>query len=337
MVIREVFAKKEWESFILSLQPNVFLQSWNWGETHRGLGKQVFRWGLFAEGKMVAAAQVIKETARRGDYFTLPGGPLLVEWRQEWLKTLFQELRRKAQEEKVVFIRVRPNIENNPVNRQLFQKMGFIKAPMHLHAESTLRLDLTKPLAEIMKEMRKNTRYAIHRAEREGVKTEISQDPAEVKTLYRLQMATVKRQRFIPFSEEFFRSHFQAFRQDKQIAFVKAIYQQQILAIGMFIFYADTAIYHYSGSSDQQRHKFASSAMIWQAIQEAKKRGCLLFDLWGLAPADQPRHRFSGVSLFKRGFGGNEIHYLPAQDLVLTPFYWLTYLFETWRRLQRRL
>lgn len=336
-MIREVFDQREWERFVLAQKPNVFLQSWNWGETHRRLGKKVFRLGFFARGRMIGAVQVIKEEARRGNYFTVPGGPLLVDWRQEWLTALWQELKRKKRKEKAVFVRVRPNIENNQANQQLFQDMGFRKAPMHLHTEATLQLDLSQSLDALLAGMRKNTRYAIRRAEREGVKTELSQDMADVKILYQLQMETVRRRHFVPFSEEFFRSHFVSFLQDKQIIFIKAIYKRQVLAIGMFIFYGDTATYHYSGSSNQHRRVFASYAMLWQAIQEAKKRGCHLFDLWGIAPLDKPEHRFSGVSLFKRGFGGKEVHYLPAQDLAFNSLYWLVYFFETWRRLRRRL
>lgn len=337
MEIKEIADKKIWESFVLSQCPNIFLQSWNWGEFHRLLGKKIFRLGLFEKEKLVGVASVIKEGAKRGAYFAIPGGPILLEWREDWLAFLFDKLKKISQKEKVVFIRLRPNILNTDKNRRLFKKLGCFPAPMHLHAETTLQIDLQQSESEILTKMRKNTRYSIRRAEREGVKTEITTNPRDIDLLYKLQMESYIRHKFIPFSKEFFEKHFEAFLEDNQIVLIKASYQGEILAIGMFVFYGDTAVYHYSGSSSKHTKIPASYAMLWQAIKEAKKRGCQIFDLWGIAPTDDPRHRFAGVTLFKKGFGGKRVDYLPAWDLPLSWFYWLTFTFETLRRLKRRL
>lgn len=337
MKIKEISDKKTWEDFVLSQKPNVFLQSWNWGEFHQMMGKKVFRLGLFEKEKLVGVALVIKEGAKRGTYFAIPGGPILLDLRKGLLSFLFDKLRKIGKNEAVVFIRARPNILNTDENRRLFKKLGFLAAPMHLHAETTMQIDLEQPEAQILAKMRKNTRYYIRRAEREGVKTEISKDPADIDLLYQLQMETYARHKFVPFSKEFFEKHFQAFLEDNQIVLIKASWRGEVLAVGMFVFYGDTAVYHYSGSSSKHPKVPASSAMLWQAIKEAKKRGCQIFDLWGIAPTDDPRHRFAGVTLFKKGFGGERVDYLRACDLPLSWSYWLTYCFETMRRLKRRL
>src|SRR3546814_3819774 len=44
------------------------------------------------------------------------------------------------------------------------------------------------------------------------------------------------------------------------------------------------------------------------------------------------QHRFVGVSLFKRGWGGDEVQYLPARDLSLNWKYAFTKVFELVRR-----
>ncbi len=329
--------KEVWERFVLSQHPNVFLQSWNWGEAHRLLGKKIFRLGLYENKKLVGVAQVIKEGAKRGDYFALPGGPILLEWKEGWLNFLFGELKKIGKNEGIVFIRIRPNIENTLENRQLFKKLGFVLAPMHLHAETTLQIDLKQPEETILAKMRKNTRYSIRRAERDGVKTEVSQDVADIDRLYQLQIETQRRHQFVPFSQEFFEKHFEAFLKDNQISLIKASWQGEVLAAGMFVFYGDTAVYHYSGYSSKYPKIPASYAMLWRAIKEAKKRGCRLFDLWGIAPTNDPRHRFAGVTLFKKGFDGQRVDWVRAQDLPISRSYWLIFAFETARRLKRRL
>jgi len=337
MKIKLINKKEIWEKFVLSQHPNVFLQSWSWGEVHRMLAKKIFRLGLFEKKRLIGVALLIKEKAKRGSYFALPGGPILLSWQKKTLIFLFKEIRKMAQKERVIFIRVRPNIEDKWDNRRFFKELGFLPAPMYLHVENTLQLDLTKTLDSLLRDMRKNTRYSIRRAEREGVMTETTINRKDIEILYRLQMETARRHHFVPFSKEFFEKHFAAFLTDNQIALIKSKYKGEVLAIGMFVFYGDTAVYHYSGSSSKYLQIPASYAMLWRAIREAKNRGCKIFDLWGIAPAGNSHHRFAGVGLFKKGFGGLETNYLHARDLPLTWFYWLTYLFETLRKLRRGL
>ena len=107
--------------------------------------------------------------------------------------------------------------------------------------------------------------------------------------------------------------------------------------MSFIIFYGQEAVYHYSGSSDKLRHIPASSLLQWRAILEAKRRGLARYNFWGIAKSDNLKHRFAGVSLFKKGFGGERLDYLRTHDLPVSPVYYLTYLFETLRNKSRHL
>ena len=72
-------------------------------------------------------------------------------------------------------------------------------------------------------------------------------------------------------------------------------------------------------------------------IQEAKRRGCKVYNFWGIVRDNQTHHPWYGLSQFKKGFGGAVESYVKAQDFVLSPRYWLTYGIETLRRIGRRL
>ena len=65
--------------------------------------------------------------------------------------------------------------------------------------------------------------------------------------------------------------------------------------------------------------------------------GLKYYDFWGIAPTDDPNHRFAGVTIFKKGFGGERIDWVHAHDLPVSPLYKLTYVFETGRRIRRNL
>jgi len=322
--------KLTWERFLLASDQVNFLQSWAWGEFHRSLGHKIFRLGIYQSFRLVGLVLLIKIIARRGVYFEVPGGPI-INWKDKAIiGQVFAYLKKLGLEQKISFIRIRPNICFKP-------EFNLIKAPMHLHAENTWVLDLNQSEAEIMAKMRKTTRYLIKKAIKLGVKIIISNNEHDIDILAKLQQDTVNRHHFIPFSREYFLNQFKAFKVDNTIKIFKAIYQGRVLSIAMIIFYGPEAIYHYSASSDEARQIPASYLVQWEAIKLAKKQHCRRYNFWGIAPNDNSRHRFYGVTIFKKGFGGQRLNYCPAYDLVVRKNYWLIYLFESLRKIFRRL
>lgn len=329
--------KPVWEKFLNASEQVSFLQSWNWGEFHAALGRQIFRLGLFQNNHLAGLALLIKIKAKRASYFECPGGPVLNWDNPSLVKATIQLIKLAAKQESVSFVRIRPNIVKTNDRLRQVKDLGFSRSPMHLHAETTWVLNLNQSEEEMLKAMRKNTRYGIKQASKLGVEVIKSLDQTDIDILYDLQLEVVRRRNFIPFSKQHLLQQFQAFSADNQIQLFKAVYQGQVLAIAFIIFYGREAIYHYSGSSSQQRHIPASYALQWAAILEAKKRGMARYNFWGIAPTDNPKHRFSGVTLFKKGFGGQQVDYLPAHDLIIRTSYWFNFIIESWRRLSRHL
>jgi len=337
LTIKLIDNKKTWEDFLLKSDQVNFLQSWNWGEFHQNLGHKIFRLGFFQNNQLQGLALLIKVKARRGTYLECPGGPVIDWHKKPYLDAFINQIKKLSRPENISFLRIRPNILETKENLDKLKSHRFIKAPMHLHAETTWVLDLDKSEEELLKNMRKNTRYSIKKAQKLGVEIEKTTNQKDVDLLYDLQMEAVKRHKFTPFSKEYFLKQLQSFKDDHQIQLFKASYQSKVLAISFIIFYGQEAVYHYSGSSNQLRHIPASYLLQWQAIKAAKQRGLKRYNFWGITKEDNPKHRFAGVTLFKKGFGGYQLDYLSAHDLPLKPSYWLTHLFETLRRKLRRL
>lgn len=332
-----ITSKEEWEIFLTQRLEANFLQSWNWGVFHERLGKKVFQVGFFADQKMIAAALCIKEEAKRGTYLTVAGGPLLDWQNQELLQYLCAELKKIALQEKCTFIRIRPQEKDNPEVRSKVQALGFSEAPMHLTADLTLQLDLSKSEEELLSDMRKNTRYEVRQVPKENIIVKISTDPADIQTFYQHQLAVATKHNFVPFSYQFLFEQFQTFAADKQALLFHAYKDEQLLATAFIIFYHHEAVYHYGISTPANERLPGSYACQWAAIQWAKANGGLRYNFWGIAPQDKPDHRFAGVSLFKRGFGGEEIQYLPAHDLPVSWQYNVVKSFELLRKRTRKL
>jgi lipid II:glycine glycyltransferase (peptidoglycan interpeptide bridge formation enzyme) len=80
----------------------------------------------------------------------------------------------------------------------------------------------------------------------------------------------------------------------------------------------ERATYLFGASSDEHREPMAPYALQWAAIQLARALGCSTYDLYGIAPTQEP-HPLVGVRRFKPGFGGRMIHRAGSWDFPLDP------------------
>ncbi len=338
ITVRNIENKKTWEDFISSHYEANFLQSWNWGEFHKALNHKIGRTGFYKNEKLIGIMLSIVENAKRGKYLIVPAGPL-IDWNDKNIVKVFvEEIKIIAKENNCVFVRVRPQLKSDESSKKIFKDLGFIKAPMHLHAELTSQLDITKREEELLTQMRKTTRYEVKKAMKENIKITVSSDEKNIKKFHDVQIETSIRQKFVPFSYKFLFEQFRVFAANGNALLYKAEFENKLLAQAFVIFYGQEAVYHYGGSTDEGRKYPGAYLIQWEAIKEAKKRGMIRYNFWGVAPENKPNHRFFGLSLFKRGFGGIDVEYLHAQDLVINkPKYLLNYVIETLRNRFRNL
>lgn len=337
--VRKIDSKEVWEGFIATQSQANFLQSWNWGVFHQKMGHQVHYLGLFHNGRQIGDSLCVVENARRGRYLTIAGGPIInaSDFNQTMLGFFIQNISRIAKEEGCVFIRLRPQDVDLVGMRNIYRAQGLIKAPMHVTADLTWQVDLSSSQDELLKQMRKTTRYEIRRGEKLGLSVKTSSNPEDLEGFYHQQLYLAKKHKFVPFSKKFLTEQFKAFVADNQALLFHTYQNSQLLASAFIIFYNREAVYHYGVSTPANEKLPGSQFCLWLALLEAKRRGCTRFNFWGVAPENDKNHRFAGVGLFKRGFGGREVAYVPALDLPLSWRYWLVYIFENIRRLIRGL
>jgi lipid II:glycine glycyltransferase (peptidoglycan interpeptide bridge formation enzyme) len=345
ILIELVEDNRAWEKYLDQFPEANFLQSSAWQNFQEKLGKKVWALRLFEADQKnkqhsLALALVVVEKAKRANYLTIAGGPLL-DWSdgkcQLIMESLLDYLKNIAQPAKISFLRLRPQAVSSQKLITFFRDLGFYQSPMHLTADLTLQLDLSLSEEALLAQMRKNTRYEIRKAQKIGISTCLSKDLSELKAFYEAQLALAKRQNFVPFSYQFLHQQFLAFLEDNRVALIHSYLENELLASAFIIFYRNEAVYHYGISTLANAKLPGSYACQWAAIKEAKKRGLNTYNFWGISPSNEPKHRFAGVSLFKRGFGGQEIAYLPAQDYPFTNNYPVVRAFELVRKKIRKL
>ena len=329
--------KAAWDVFITSHEEANFLQAWAFGEFHLRRGKEIVRRVLEKDGRIIAAYTGVVETARRGKYLAIAGGPIL-DWNdKKTVELVFADMKEQGIAQGCVFVRVRPQLEKSAEGLKLMRSLGLKSAPMYLSVEFAGVLNLEKSEEEILAGASQRLRRALRKAEKAGIEIEKSTDPNALKEFYKIQLETARRHDFVSFSEDFLTKQFTAFAEDGAVALYIAKYEGKILAENFMIFYGNEASYHYGVSSELGTQLSSAPLLHFAAMRDARERGQKRYNFWGIVDEDDTEHRFYGVSTFKRGFGVDELRYTPAHDLILKPaLYRLTYLVETARRRRRK-
>ncbi|MBR6166804.1 peptidoglycan bridge formation glycyltransferase FemA/FemB family protein [Candidatus Saccharibacteria bacterium] len=310
--------QKQWDAFVTSHEDANFLQSWAWGDFHEARGKKVVRRiALDNDDKIIAAYVGQIETAKRGTYMAIAGGPIM-DWSKMSLReAIFADIEEQAKENRCVFVRIRPQITETEKNRALFIGLGLRPAPMYLSVEFAGILDISKPEEEILAGAAQGLRRKIRKAEKNNITVSISEDPKDIHEFYQIELETAKRHKFVEFSESFLLKQFEAFHKYGQVKLYTAKLGDEILAQNFMIFYGNEASYHY-GVSTQLGTQYSGAPLLhMQAMRDARALGIKRYNFWGITGLDETKHRFYGVSQFKRSFGVEELKYLHAHDLVI--------------------
>jgi len=338
MEIKTIENRSLWEEFLMTCEDYTFLQSWDWGEINKKMGEKIWRLGLVDGEVLLGICMAFTINARRGKMLFVPHGPLLKNFNDVSFKKMLVYLTQVAKDENCVCLRISPWLEESESSKKLFGEMGFSNAPSMMHAEYTWLVNLKGSEEEVMGRMRKTTRNLIRRAEREGVLIEKSQDVDKVDDLYRLQMEVVKRNNFVPFSRKYLRTEMEQFFSDDRAILFLGSYEGKVYGAALIVFVGKFAYYYQSGSGECKVP--VNYLLQWEVLKEARGRGAEIYNMWGIAPENKLNHPWRGLTTFKTGFGGQAKQYMHAQDLVLSPKYWLTYLIEkmpkTWRQKKLR-
>ncbi|MBO7132430.1 peptidoglycan bridge formation glycyltransferase FemA/FemB family protein [Candidatus Saccharibacteria bacterium] len=310
-----------------------FLQLSGYKKMNELLGRKVLSLEFEEDGYALA---VVRD-AKRGRYLEIPCGPL-IDWKNKKLvANVFKKIAEVAEEEKCVFVRIRPQLVANEENLAILESLGLKKSPMHLAAEHTVIIDLKKSEEELLAGMRRQTRYEVRRAEKLGITVEKGNSEEIFKEFHQIQVKTAKRQNFVPPDLKTLLAEREAFGKNAEIYVAKTSEGEKI-AYGLIVKEGKEGDYYEAASTDLNRKLPGAYALLWQAMRDLKKDGYERFNLWGIAPANQPNHRYAGVTTFKTGFGGGVVEFVPAHDLIISKVKYLKdFVVETIRKKKRHL
>ena len=275
-----------------------FLQSAGWEEFQKSVGNKVFR--------VDDVLLIQKSLPFNKCYFYIPRADIDID-----------KVKELAKKENCIFLRIEP-ADKLQVTSYKLQKVADVQP------SKTVILDLDKSEEEILKDMHQKTRYNIRLAEKKGVKIKELND---FEVFWNLMEETTKRDKFRGHGKEYYEKMLSLTpnpsprgRGELNIKLYAAEYEGKVLAVGIFVFYDDTATYLHGASTHENKNVMAPYLLHWEMIKLAKKQGYKYYDFYGI-----DEQKWAGITRFKKGFSTEETNYSGAFDVVFNKGWYLVY------------
>ena len=127
--------------------------------------------------------------------------------------------------------------------------------------------------------------------------------------LFRIVVDTANRAGFVYRSKDTYRRVYESFAPSGRARILLARKPDgEAVAALMLVACGGKVVEPYGGMTGPGAASRANYLLKWEAIRSSAERGYKVYDMWGMATA--------GIAQFKQGFGGREIRYIGAYDLV---------------------
>ncbi len=330
MKIEVITEKKGWNEHVASSPFGDILQTWEWGDIKKGELWQPLRLRVTDDGYIVGQALVLsRKLPFNFTLYYLPRGPVLdytAENAELVLRLMLDWIKGQATEHNGLMVKIGPGVseEQAPEIIKIFNQLG-LKASSHsIQMRYTRIVNLQPSDADILQSFDKDTRNLVRRAAREGVVVDhydSTDNVKELRAFHNMYLTTSERGSFPARPWNQIVKLWELMAPLGMAHIYTASFEDEPLASSLVLRSGNTAYQLWSGSRRDTGKKFATYALQWAIMQHMKQSGAKHYDMWGIAPTDDPNHPWAGPTLFKKGFKGQRVEYVGDYDLPLSPFY----------------
>jgi FemAB family len=281
--------------------PAPLLQSWAWGEVQSRSGWSVERVRL--DRGVIASVQLRKVARAREAY--VPRGPV------PCTSDAIDQLVAWARNADIARLVVEPEAPHELGDA--LQEKGFARAtptqPQHTRILKLL------PPDQLLATFKHGRRYNIRTGLKRGVVIEEGKDAAELAR----QSAAVERRESISLPGRHYYQLLLDLLPWCRTYTARAPEKREALATVLVARHGGRAYSLFAGRTGARRELMGNDLAWWSAISSAAEAGCADFDLWGVPPPRSgPEHPWHGLGFFKSEFGGEEVTYAGAWEIVLS-------------------
>ena len=327
-----------WDAFVVGSNAGSYLQTSAWAEVKAPNGWTPVR---FMGTSLVGRAGVHETPAdpatdpedeaafgaqlllRRPRFFPWafaysPRGPILQRWSPSTLGAFTGSLRDAltALPTRVSHVRIEPEVEiDGPFDvdgelRHALRSFGW-RPGTAIQPPRTRQIDLRTDEAALWGDLRKKWRQYVNKARKNEVRV-VDATIDRLPEFYSIYQETARRAGFIIRTYESYVAVWQAFA---KLGMARLLMAETPTGKGLATLFVlrvgGRVIEPYGGMTAEGAECRANYLLKWEAIRTSREQGAVSYDMWGLS--------HEGIEQFKSGFGGREIRYVGAWDLVIDP------------------
>ncbi len=309
-----------WDRFVEASPGSGFMQSSPWAKFRERVGYEHFAVTLKDGDAIVGGALVGKWTYQPGRcFYYIQEGPVLpadeasaAEVFDAVLGSVARHV--EAEQATVSHLRIEPRWQQLPSFVRGFQPPAF--ADDYWEPRHTLCIDLRASEDGILAQMKPKGRYNVRVARKHGVVVVEDNSEQGLADFMRIQRRTAGRQGIGVKPPGYFRDMLAELAAPRQVSLYFAEYRGRRLATALVITFGERATYFFGGSLVLYRRVMAPYLLHFEIMCKAKAAGCDWYDMWGIAPPQQPEHALQRVSDFKHKLGGVDVHLVPTLDHI---------------------
>lgn len=303
-----------------------FLQSPAWQSFQESLGRTTFResgngWQYLA----------ILEKGTGNTRLYCPYGPYAEH--DEAFDTALRSLIDLGKKHGATFVRIEPtNTDFLPIlTANKWKKITY----QSLNPEHTSVIDLAQSEDDLVAAMAQPVRNIYRNYQKKSIHVETSQNPDDISVFLELIHQVAQRTGMRPHSDDYFKAQATALLPSGAGSLWIARHEGAPIAASLMYQNDSTRYYAHAAASALPHHRKlnAGTALLAEAIVDAKHQGLAHFDLYGIAHENDPRSQaWAGFTKFKRTFGGSDVSFCGSWELPLNkPAY---YLYRTYQKLR---
>jgi peptidoglycan pentaglycine glycine transferase (the first glycine) len=306
----------EWDAVVEANPLGSYLQLTAWAQVKAVTGWTSRRLLDPSEGGPVGAQVLLRRPGPLPWAFAYaPRGPVLAVWDQAHVAR-FTNLAQAGLRNggRVSHLRIDPEIERGVGPDTDGAVAAALAATGWTPAEpiqpvSTRAIDLTADEDALYGDLRKKWRQYVNKARTGGVRV-VDAGPERLDEFYAIYQETAGRAGFLIRALSAYRDVWDAYAPSGRARLLFAELPDGTPAATLFLVRSGTRVVEpYGGMTQAGADSRANYLLKWEAIRSSKEAGASSYDMWGLA--------HPGIAHFKTGFGGREIRYIGAYDLVL--------------------
>ncbi|HDL04173.1 MAG TPA: peptidoglycan bridge formation glycyltransferase FemA/FemB family protein, partial [candidate division Zixibacteria bacterium] len=324
-----------WDKYVTRIDSAHFMQSFGWSNVQQQSGWKKSCFAAIDDDDEIRGAAILLSkplpVLKRSIYY-IPRGPVVNLDDSIAFSFLMESICKYVKDNKGIFVRIDPYLEENTEVDLLFADSGFKKLDSKWSfwngPKYVLWLRLDEGIDALFKKLPGKIRNKIRYPSKKGVEF-VRGDLSDIHDFYSLMLETATQKGIGHHSLDYYKKLYKTLSDCGIAQLFMAKFEGRSIATGISLAYGKRAWLLYLASSKEYFKLRPNRALQWEMIKWAVEQGCTVYDFRGTATDDPPSPADPGYGVyeFKKSFGPDFIRLAGYYDYVVNKPLYLLFIF----------